>query len=737
MSMARDSKGPRSALLPAAVLLLVGGIALGCGDDTSGDGSSSSGSGGSGGEGTGGNTTDPDVDDDGDGFTEDDGDCDDLDDSVHPDAEEVCDDDTDNNCNGGTDENEPDGDGDGFGMCAGDCDDDNPDIHPAAEEVVDSIDNNCDGIVDADFDGDGVTEDDGDCDDDDPTVYPGAPESCDDGADNDCNGFTDDEEPDSDGDGYGPCDGDCNEGDPDIGPDEPEIPGDGIDNNCDNLVDLDIDGDGWTEQNGDCEDDDPLINPAAIEDCNDNVDNNCNGETDTDCLTPCEVAAIQRSSVGCVYYAVDTNPLQSGQKAVAISNIDTAVSANVTVEVKNGATWSTIGGGSVTVGPLALQTVNLPHRNINGTAVYAGGAYRITSDLPVIAYQFNPINGASSFLSDASLLLPKSSLDQFYITPGWPYGRDISNVLRATHLQIAATEDDTTVLLTSSTQSTNGTSGAPTFQSGVQNSVVLQEGDFLQVTVQNENGSFAGSYVEADKPISVFTSNDCANVPFGSGNCCCEHLEENIFGLQTWGTTYVGARAPQRIAEQSVWQVTAQQPGTVVTFDANVQVTGMPPGNTDTLAAGETKEYSINGPLQNPGDFLVTASDPILLTQYTVGSFTVQNNGSDGDPSQVQAVPVEQFLDQYVVLVPSTWVNDFVILTRESGATVNLDGNPVNSGWVQVGSSNYEVARVSVGDGVHVLDGTAPFGVQVLGWDTYDSYAYPGGLDQKLINPVN
>jgi hypothetical protein len=27
------------------------------------------------------------------------------------------------------------------------------------------------------------------------------------------------------------------------------------------------------------------------------------------------------------------------------------------------------------------------------------------------------------------------------------------------------------------------------------------------------------------------------------------------------------------------------------------------------------------------------------------------------------------------------------------------------------------------------------FGVIVLGYDSYDSYAYPGGLDQKQINP--
>jgi hypothetical protein len=47
------------------------------------------------------------------------------------------------------------------------------------------------------------------------------------------------------------------------------------------------------------------------------------------------------------------------------------------------------------------------------------------------------------------------------------------------------------------------------------------------------------------------------------------------------------------------------------------------------------------------------------------------------------------------------------------------------------------VARILVSDGVHSLQGSQPFGVIVMGYDFADSYAYPGGLDQQLINPIN
>ena len=70
--------------------------------------------------------------------------------------------------------------------------------------------------------------------------------------------------------------------------------------------------------------------------------------------------------------------------------------------------------GSFTVGPLALHTTVLPHRYVDGSTVYQGGAYRITSDLPVVVYQFNPLSNEGVFSNDASVLLPGPNLGQEY-----------------------------------------------------------------------------------------------------------------------------------------------------------------------------------------------------------------------------------------------------------------------------------------------------------------------------------
>ena len=196
---------------------------------------------------------------------------------------------------------------------------------------------------------------------------------------------------------------------------------------------------------------------------------------------------------------------------------------------------------------------------------------------------------------------------------------------------------------------------------------------------------------------------------------------------------YVGGRTVLIAAEPTLWQILAQQDNTTVTFSENAQITGLPA--TVTLNARQKAEYLVYGTAANPGDFYATADKPILITQFTVGSFL--GNSNLGDPDMIQAVPVEQYLSRYVILVPTTWVYDTVTLTRVAGQTVTIDGVPVAAGWVAADNSGYEVTRAAVTDGVHVVEGAQPFGIIIDGYDQYDSYAYPGGLNQQIINPIN
>ena len=238
----------------------------------------------------------------------------------------------------------------------------------------------------------------------------------------------------------------------------------------------------------------------------------------------------------------------------------------------------------------------------------------------------------------------------------------------------------------------------------------------------------------------MFSSHNCANVPSLNAACCCDHLEEQAYGLQTWGTTYVAARFPGRKAgapEASYWHVFASEDQTSVSIAAHGEVTGI--GQTNfMLDAGGLVELAVGGSSGNPGDFLITADKPILVTQYM--SSQDAGGAGTGDPAMAQAVPIEQFRSSYVVLVPPNWINDFLVVTKPATATVTVDGVDVDeAAFVTVGPQGdptaWEVARLPAADGVHTLTGTEAFSVTVVGYDSYDSYAYPGGLDQQIINP--
>lgn len=156
------------------------------------------------------------LDRDGDGYEEG-HDCNDSDPTVYPGAPEDCCTTVDNNCDGIIGPTEDiicncffgeDADGDGFFTFSdfgapADCDDSDPAIHPEAEEICgNDIDENCDGVAEPcvvvnplpDADGDGYTAD-VDCDDSNPYTNPGVTEECWDGIDNNCNGLVDEEPP--------------------------------------------------------------------------------------------------------------------------------------------------------------------------------------------------------------------------------------------------------------------------------------------------------------------------------------------------------------------------------------------------------------------------------------------------------------------------------------------------------------------------------------------------------------
>ena len=185
-----------------------------------------------------------------------------------------------------------DGDVDGFDdeACGGDdCDDADPLVFPGATELCNGADDDCDGFTDEGFDPDGdgfgACTATADCWEGNASVFPGAVETAD-GVDEDCDGVVDEgtDAFDDDGDGWSEDGGDCDDGDPAVAPGLPEA-FNSVDDDCDGDVDegsatFDDDGDGSSEAQGDCDDSDPGVGPDVIEVAANGIDDDCDGTVD-------------------------------------------------------------------------------------------------------------------------------------------------------------------------------------------------------------------------------------------------------------------------------------------------------------------------------------------------------------------------------------------------------------------------------------------------------------------------
>ena len=453
-----------------------------------------------------------------------------------------------------------------------------------------------------------------------------------------------------------------------------------------------------------------------------------------ECQPACAVVAKNDSSLGCDFWAVDmTNvpPRDAFVFAVALSNPSATTPVEVTVYDRNKGgleqviATDTIQPRDVKIFPLSGTSNNQMgfYAGFLGTGIAPGRAFRITSKLPIVATQFNPLGGAKAFTTDASLLLPTHALGKSYLHLAWDKG-----IGAGSSMVIVATEDNTVVTITATVDTPAGQNGMPALIAGVP--VVLpplKRYDYVQVSASNKD--LSASKITSTAPVAVFGGHSCGQVP-NTDIDFCDHLEEQIFPIDTWGSHYVAMRAPPRNTEPMVWRVLASKDGTKIAFDPPVSI-----GAQAELDGGELIQFT------SDGDFDVSSNEPILLAGYMYGCKATMKAECPGDPSMVLAVPVEQWLTDYVFLVDYSYTTDKVKLVRSKGQLVEVGCFGEVTEWTDI-TKDYQSAVVNInpGDrncepGTNTATGVAPFSIMVLGEAASTSYAYPGGLALKPINP--
>lgn len=568
------------------------------------------------------------------------------------------------------------------------------------------------------------------------------------------------------------------------------------------------------------------------------------------CRNLCDEAIANQSYVGCEFYAADLDnasiargrDASSQQYAIVVSNPGT-VATEVAIEIDRG----TFNGvdvveeiDSVVIAPGDLEVFRLPRREVDGssgfnpcaaddecalpdTCLCAGGlrpgtagardcrcragvdatgmndgthsalnarGYRVRSRLPVIAYQFNPLDNVGVFSNDASLLLPTSALGDRYTVVGWPQTIANSSLpaedfdpsrtdedLRG-FLTIVATAADTrvSVRLGPDVREVHGVTGtAPTLVAGDVVELTLGAFDVLNLETHGFNADFTGSVVTSTEPVAVFTGSEASDAPrfddLANRRCCADHLEEQLFPDSVLGADFYIGRTPTRSPalnrafltpdsvgefEESEWvRVVAVQSGITL-----VTTTLPPPFDSFELLEGESAVLEATQNFHLVADQRVAVLQ-VLVSQEATG---IPNDYPGGDPAIIAVPPVGQWRTEYVFLTPDLYAFDFITIVGPREVAILLDGEPLDPANCSVSAADgifrmpgdpppdFVVygcqlsfpdvlgpppVRVEDGlqdDGYHTLQATAPVSIVVSGWDSFVSYAYAGGLNLEPVD---
>jgi hypothetical protein len=552
---------------------------------------------------------------------------------------------------------------------------------------------------------------------------------------------------------------------------------------------------------------------SLLSTCNTNEGEACRSGS---CPNLCVTAAVEKSNVGCEYWAVDldnamidaTKNAQAQQYAVVVSNPQPDVAAKVKLfrdDGKPGDPPAPVLLGEAVIAPLNLRVFKLGPREVDGSTdgMYNNGshtalsrhAYKITSDFPVVAYQFNPLENVNVFSNDASLLKPREALSDepgqnrlAYVVAGWPQTIAITNNpdtnfsaaspinLRA-FLTIVGTAAATRVTVR---PTTNILGGGPIAATPAGGTLELTIGAFDVINLETPdidafNADFTGTLIEADQPVAVFVGSEASDAPsFDSlvqRRCCADHLEEQLDPVRTAGKQFVFAHTPSRT------QAVAQAGGELGLSPEPDYVRFVATSNkvatiTTSLAAPNDVIYLTKrgdfAEVEVVTDFVAESDQPIHAVQVcgSQDAAGVPRELPGGDPSLLVTPPIEQYRKEYVFLTPDKYAFDFVTVVAPLTATVRLDGTILDSQLCNVRASdgiapedrtsdpeyityqcqlsfatvNPDTGEITPGkqnDGVHRVSSNLPVGVTVFGFDRYVSYAYAGGTDLREIADPN
>jgi IgGFc binding protein len=411
----------------------------------------------------------------------------------------------------------------------------------------------------------------------------------------------------------------------------------------------------------------------------------------------CATAELQPSIAGCLFYTAVLDNVDADEGKPTLIVVTNPGDADATVELEEraaGSEW------------MVAQSIPVPARSANSFSVVAAPiavsvadaasgpsapvARRLTSQVPVTVMLVQSDNAdGTATSSSGTLILPAHALGTRYMVMAYPqHATDKVESLAgswggAQEVAIVATQDRTSLWIYPPSPMSNAMPKTVTLDA---------DGDVYQLTTANEGDDLSGSIIVTDKRVAVFSGNVATTYGLtSSGVNSADMAMEQMTPTAIWSRNYVAARLQAQTEActplfepgvMSYWQILALEEGDVTFITASGQPLPGLPAQPVHMLRGKRAEYWVS----SPEDFLIRATQPILVTQ-----------GMDCEPSLASAIPLDAPSDlQLFTLAPN--FDHMLAIVRKNlgdGARVALDGLDITDQFVLV-AGGFEVARVEV-----------------------------------------
>ena len=246
--------------------------------------------------------------------------------------------------------------------------------------------------------------------------------------------------------------------------------------------------------------------------------------------------------------------------------------------------------------------------------------------------------------NDAYLALPVVTLpagrSQEYIVASIKGDSGTAQQAKDSVALIVGIENDTEIIIKPSVVIPNGLAPAATayqFVPGVPASLTIQR--FQTFYLQVRGGDISGTRIIANKPISVFSGHECANVPFDSKPC--DMLIEQIPPIDTWGFEVVTIPLKTKKGGDIIKIISSQDTTVVNVTQTNTDDGMVTKDASFTINAGQFKELLVK-------DFtLIQSSRPVAVFQ--IGRSYKADGVIQSDPLMLLVPPYEQYRNSYAV----------------------------------------------------------------------------------------